>query len=196
METIAERALQTLGAVLLLGLLLNLAILMLFSRTGLFVLFAAVGFAIPTAVGVGATLAAVDFLYPGAVVVDGVARMLWLSALASVASTAAFDLGAEGLVLRVLRRLGLGMDGVRFVEAIVGSFFVAAALSATALLLPGAELSAGAAMAAGAVASFVRYFVGLYLDDKILGDPHTFDEEDQGPDLSEGVKPPHREPRG
>lgn len=191
-----ERALQTLGAVLLLGLLLNLAILMLFSRTGLFVLFAAVGFAIPTAVGVGATLAAVDSLYPGAVVVDGVAGMLWLSALASVASTAAFDLGAEGLLLRGLRRLGLGMDGVRFVEAIVGSFLIAAALSTIALLLPDAGLSAAGAMTAGVVASFARYFVGLYLEDKVLGDSHTFDEENQGPDLSEGVNPTKRESHG
>lgn len=129
METIAEHALQALGVILLLGLALNLAILLLFNRVGLFVLFAVVGFAIPTAVGVGMTLAAVDFLYPQALAVDRFMDFLWLVILASLASTAVFDLGAEGLLLRVLRRLGLGMDGVRFAEAIVSSVFVASALS-------------------------------------------------------------------
>lgn len=72
----------------------------------------------------------------------------------------------------------------------------AAALSVVALLLPGVVLSAGAAIAAGVVASFARYFVGLYLDDKIPGDDHVLDEEDPGLDPSGQGHPPHSEPRG
>lgn len=89
-----------------------------------------------------------------------------------------FDLGAEGLLLRLLQSLGLDMNGIRPVEAIVGSMFIAAALYVTALFLPNVGLSIGAASAAGLVAAFARYFVGLYLDDNILDNDYVFDEED------------------
>ena len=196
METVAGYVLQVLGVLLLLGLAVNLAILLLFNRAGLFVLFAVVGFAVPTAAGAGATLAAVDFLYPSSVVVDGFAAFFWLVVSASLVSTAVFDLGAEGLLLRLLQRLGLGMNGIRFVEAVVSSAFVAAALSGVALLMPGAEVSAGAALVAGLVSAFTRYFVGLYLDDKVPGDPHVLDGEGRSPDPYQQEYPPHRETRG
>ena len=179
MEAVAEHALQ----VLILLLLLGFAVLMQFTRAGteaqFFVLFAVVGFAVPTAVGTGGTLLVVSFLSPRAVVVDGFAGLLWLVVLASLISTVIFDLGAEGLLLRFLQRLGLSMNRIRLVEAIVGSFFIAAALYATALFLPNVRLSIGAAVAAGAIASFVRYFIGLYLGGNVLGDDHVFDKEDR-----------------
>lgn len=178
MEAIADYALQ----VLVLLLLLGFGIFMRFTRAGteaqFFVLFAIVGFAVPTAVGSGTTLLAVDYLYPQSVVFDGFAGLLWLVVLASLVSTVVFDLGAEVLLLRFLQSLGLDMNGIRLVEAIVGSMFIAAALYVTALLLPNVGLSIGAASTAGLVAAFARYFVGLYLDDNISDNDYVFDEED------------------
>ena len=103
MEAVAGYVLQALGVLLLVGLAVNLVVLLLVSREGLFVLVAIVGFALPTAVGAGSALAAVDFLYPSAVTMDGFAGFFWLIVLASLMSTAVFDLGAEGALLRLLQ---------------------------------------------------------------------------------------------
>ena len=167
METVAEHVLQ----VLLLLILVCFMVFLQFTRAGteaqFFVLFAVVGFAIPTAVGAGITLAAVDFLYPQAVVVNGFTGFLWTVILASLASTVVFDLGAEGLLLKLLQRFGMGMNGIKLVEAVVGGVFIAVALYVTALFLPGTSVSIGTALVAGVVSAFARYFIGLYLDDNV-----------------------------
>ena len=196
MEAVAGYVLQALGVLLLVGLAVNLVVLLLVSREGLFVLVAIVGFALPTAVGAGAALAAVDFLYPSAVTVDGFADFFWLIVLASLMSTAVFDLGAEGALLRLLQRLGLDMDSIRLVEAVAGSLFVAAALSAATLLLPSVAVSAGAALVAGLVSAFARYFLGLYLDDKIVGEAQDLEEEGSQQPPARQEAPPRGDTRG
>ncbi len=169
MEAVAEYAVQ----VLVLLIILGFGIFMRFTRAGteaqFFVLFALVGFALPTALGSGITLAVVDFLYPQAVVVGGFAGFLWLVVLASLASTVVFDLGAESLLLRLLRRFGMSLNSIKLVEAVVGGVFIAAALYATAFFLPGADISIAATFIAGEVSAFARYFIGLYLEDNVSG---------------------------
>ena len=196
MEAVAGYVLQALGVLLLVGLAVNLVVLLLVSREGLFMLVAIVGFALPTAVGAGSALAAVDFLYPSAVTMDGFAGFFWLIVLASLMSTAVFDLGAEGALLRLLQRLGLDMDSIRLVEAVAGSLFVAAALSAATLLLPSVAVSAGAALVAGLVSAFARYFLGLYLDDKIVSEAQDLEEEGAQQPPARQEAPPRGDTRG
>lgn len=178
MEAVAGHALQ----VLLLLALVGLIVFLQFTRSGgeiqFIVLFAIVAFAIPTAVGTGVTLAAIDFLYPQAVTADGLVDLFWLVILASLVSTVVFDLGAESLLLKLLQRFGMDMNGIKLVEAVVGGVFIAVALYVSALFLPGASVAVVAALVAGVVSAFARYFIGLYLEDNLADGDHVLDEED------------------
>lgn len=180
-EAVAGHALQ----VLLLLALVGLIVFLQFTRSGgeiqFIVLFAIVAFAVPTAVGTGVTLAAIDFLYPQAVAADGLVDLFWLVILASLVSTVVFDLGAESLLLKLLQRFGMDMNGIKLVEAVVGGVFIAVALYVSALFLPGASVAVVAALVAGVVSAFARYFIGLYLDDNLADGDHVLDEEDLSP---------------
>ena len=167
MEAVAEYAVQVFVLLIILGFGIFMQVTRAGTEAQFFVLFALVGFALPTAVGAGITLAAVDFLYPQALVVGGFADFIWLVVLASLASTVVFDLGAESLLLKLLQRFGMSLNSIKLVEAVVGGVFMAAALYATAFLLPGAGVSIAAAFIAGEFSAFGRYFIGLYLDDNV-----------------------------
>ncbi len=173
MITLVEHVLQVLaGAVIVIGLVCG-ALVLLLSAPGLMALFVA-AFVAVTAAGSGLALLAIDFLFSEAVDVSGIVDLLWLVIPASLASVLLFDLGLEGLMLRALQRLGLGMPRIEFIEAIAGGLFTAVSLVVTARLLPDAGLSAGAALAAGLIAAFIRYYVGQwFLDTKFGGEPET-----------------------
>ena len=76
------------------------------------------------------------------------------------------------------------------------SLFVAAALSAATLLLPSVAVSAGAALVAGPVSAFARYFLGLYLDDKIVGEAQDLEEEGSQQPPARQEAPPRGDTRG
>jgi hypothetical protein len=76
-----------------------------------------------------------------------------------------FDLGIEGALLRLLQRMGIGTQGIGLLETIVGGLVAALSLAVIARLLPETRLSAGAALPAGLICAFLRYYVGLCLRD-------------------------------
>lgn len=155
---------QGLAVVVIVVGLLCCAVVLILSEVGILALFVA-AFLLATAAGSGAALLVVDFLYPETVIVSGLAGLLLLVVLASVASVLIFDLGLEGLVLRLLRRGGMDVPGIEVLEAIGGGLVTALSLAVAARVLPEAGLSAGAALTAGLTGAFVRYYVGLYLRD-------------------------------
>jgi hypothetical protein len=160
---------------IVLGAILSLAILLATNRAGLtvllFVAFAAAISAVTSAAS-GAALLAIGFLYPQAVAVTGLPDLLWLVIPASLSSVVLFDLCLEGPMLRILKFAGMGIAGIRIVEVFAGGVFIALALAVVAHLAPDAGLSPGAALAAGLIGAFVRYFAGLYLDDTAFGDTY------------------------
>lgn len=159
-----EYVLQGLAAIVIVVGLLCSAVVLLLSEIGIVALFVAI-FAVATAAGSGVALLAIDFLYPETMAVTGIAGLLWLVVPASLASVLLFDLGLEGLVLRLLRRRGMEASGIELLEAIAGGLVTALSLAVTARVLPEARLSAGAALAAGLTGAFVRYYIGLCLRD-------------------------------
>ena len=78
----------------------------------------------------------------------------------------------------VLRRWGMGMPAIEIVEVATGGLVTAGSLAIVARLMPDTGLSAGAALAAGLIGAFVRYFVGLFLSDTNLGDTDFIEEAD------------------
>ncbi len=171
--TLAECVLQVVAAIVIVVGLICSALILLLSAPGLMALFVA-AFVAVTAAGSGAALLAIDFLYPGAMDVPGPSELLWLVIPASLGSVVFFDLGLEGLMLRTLQRLGLGMPGIELIEAFAGGLFTAASLVVVAHLTLDAELSTGAALAAGLISAFVRYYIGqCSLDTDLGGGPGT-----------------------
>ena len=144
-------------------------LLLLLSPPGLMALFIAMLVAV-TVLGCGTALLAIDFLYPQTVVVPGLPGLLWLVVPASVASVVASDLLLEGTMLRVLRRWGMSMLRVRLVEVVLGGLVTALSLATTARLLSEAELASVAALAAGLIGAFVRYYLGAWTDSMTFGD--------------------------
>ncbi len=176
---IAEYVLKAVAVVVILGGLLPLVLLLLFSRVGIVLLFVAALGSV-TAVGAGATLLALDFLYPRSVTVSGFTGLLWLVVPASLASVLLFDMVLEELVLRALQQRGLGMGGIRLVEAFLGGLATALALMVTARLVSGTEILTAAALVAGLISAFLTYFVGTWLRDIDFGDdPELLEEADR-----------------
>lgn len=177
MVELAEYILRVFAAIVIVVGLVCAALVLLLSEVGVFVLFI-VAFVAVTAAGSGTALLAVDSLYPRAVDVPGLLSLLRVVLLASLASVLLFDITLEGLLLRALRRLEIGMTGIGLVETIIGGFVTAVSLIIVARFMPAAELSVVAALAAGMTGAFVRYYVGLYLLDIDLGeDDMDLDEE-------------------
>lgn len=164
MDTLVQYVPQILVLLFLAGFLLFLN----FTRRGteiqFFVLFAVVAFALPTAIAAGASLAFIDLLFPQAVVVDGFGDLVWLVVLASLISMTVFDLGVEGSLLWILQKLGTSRGGIRVIEEIAASIFIAAALLGASLLIPAAELSVSAILITGLICGLVRYFLGSYIN--------------------------------
>lgn len=156
---------QYLPQVLILLLLAGL-LLLNFTERGteiqFFVLFAVVAFAMPTAIAAGASLAFIDLLFSQAVVVDGFGELVWLVVLASLISMVVFDLVVEGRLLWMLQKLGTSRGGIRVIEEIAASLFIAAALLGASLLIPAAELSVSTILTTGLICGLVRYFLGRY----------------------------------
>ena len=160
--TVAEYALKFVAVVVIAFSLLQITLLMAFTRTGIFVLFVG-AFVFMTAALSGMALLAVQLLYPQAVPVPGFSSLLWLVVPASLASVVLFDLLLEGLLLRALKSKGVGLPAIWVVEAAARGPFTALALVVVARLLTGVELAVGAALTAGFADSFVRYYLGLWV---------------------------------
>lgn len=168
METVVEYVLKAIAVVVLVVGVIGSGLVLLVTTAGLMTLFVALMVAVTT-LSVGTALLAIDFLYPQAVVVSGFSGLLWLVVPASLASVVIFDLALEGVVLRVVRRWGLGMPRIRPVEGVLGGAATALALVVTARFVPDAELSPGAALLAGLIGAFVRYYLATWIDDTALG---------------------------
>ncbi len=173
MDTLLEYLPQVLILLLIVGSFLFFNYTKAGSELGFSALFAVVAFAFPTAIVAGVSLAAIDFLYPQAMVVDGFVDLIWVVALASLASTVVFDLGVEGLLLRVLQKLGMSMSSISIVEEIAASLFIALALFLVSTLMPGAELSVGVALVTGLICGFARYMIGLYMREDFAKEGQT-----------------------
>jgi hypothetical protein len=167
---------------MVLGATLSLATLLASNRAGFTVLFLvafAAAISAVTSAASGAALLAIGFLYPQAVAVPGLSGLLWLVIPASLSSVVLFDLWLEGSMLRILKFAGMSISGIRIVEVFAEGVFIALALAVVAHLAPDAGLSPGAALAAGLIAAFVRYFAGLYVEDMVFsGDTYFMDEAD------------------
>lgn len=151
---------------------------LLLTPPGLMAAFVAV-WTLVAAVGSGTTLLAVDFLFPAAVDIPGLAGLLWLVVPASLASATLFDLVLEGGVLALLKRTGLDLACIHQIEALLGGVFLGLALVVTASLLSGVGVSPVAALAAGLISAFTRYYLGMWLDGALgAGDgAESFDGE-------------------
>ena len=176
-ENLLKGGLALIVAMLAMFWLCYLALVLPLTRVGIMALFVA-AFVVVSAVGSGAALLAIDFLYLQAVEVSGFLGLLRLVVPASLASVLLFDLLLEGLVLRVLRRWGMGMPAIEIVEVAAGGLVTAVSLAIVARLMPDAGLSAAAALAAGLIGAFVRYFVELFLSDTNLGDTDFIEDVD------------------
>lgn len=163
MDTLLEYLPQAVVLLLIVGTFLFFNYTRTGTELGFFVLIAVIAFAIPTAIVAGVSLAVMDLLYPQGVAVGGFVDLLWMVVLASVVSMVVFDLGVEGLLLRALQKLGMGMNDIRVVEEIAASLFIALALFLVSALMPEAELSVGVVLVAGLICGLVRYMIGLYM---------------------------------
>lgn len=169
MDSLLGYALKGLAALVALGIVMNLAILLMFTKIGIMTLFVT-AFVAVRAVASGSTLLATGFLYPKAATFASFSDLLLLIGVASLASVVLFDLGLEGLVLRTIRHLGAGVPQAWMATAFVEALVTASMLLLVVNLVPGTVgLSVGAALVAGAVSAFVRYYLELYLSS--IGDP-------------------------
>lgn len=155
---------------------ISAGLVLLMSAPGMMAAFV-VAFASVAAVSAGATLLAIDFLYPEAVVVSGFVDLLWLVVPASLGSVVVFDFLLEGGLLALLKRTGLGLPRIWAIEAFLGGLFLALALGVTARFLSGTELGVVAALTAGLISAFVRYYLGLWLGETGLEDGLIVDSE-------------------
>lgn len=161
--TLAQYDLRFVSIVVIIAFsLLQIALLMSFTRVGVFALFVG-AFVFVTAALSGAALLTIQLLYPQAVVVPRLSSLMWLVVPASLASVLLFDLLLEGLLLRVLKLGGVGLSAIWIAETVMGGLFAALSLVMVARLLTAVELAAGAALLAGFVSAFVRYYLGLWI---------------------------------
>ncbi len=155
---------------------ISAGLVLLLSVPGLVASFV-LAFVLVAAVCSGTTLLATDFLFPGVVDVSGLEELLWLVVPASLASAILFDLVLEGGVLELLKRTGLSLHRIHLIEASLGGVSLGLALVVTARFLP--EVGASpVALAAGLIAAFTRYYLGVWLDGALdVGDgAEPFDE--------------------
>lgn len=170
-----DTVLQVAGVVAIALMIISIALSLMLSEVRWMILFAA-AFALSIAIPSSAALLAANLLFPESVTSAGWPEVLWLIIPASLASVILFDFLLDEIVPRPLReriqsdpRFGIG-------EATGRGIFVALMLILASRLVPDAAgVSAGAALAAGMVAAFVRYYLGLYLDDS--GDAGLLEEE-------------------
>lgn len=135
------------------------------SAVGLTAIFVAV-FTLVIAVPATATFLAANFLFPEAVSFPTWTNLLWLVVPASFASVILFDFLLEEVMPRSLRGRIQSEPLLKLAEAVARGFFVALMLVAASRFVPDAAgVSFGAALAAGMVAAFVRFYLGMYLDD-------------------------------
>lgn len=171
----AEYILKTCAVLVILWSLLNFVTIMASTRFGLAVFFLG-SLVATTAVGSGTTLLAVSFLFPGAVSFSGYMDLLWQVGPASLGSVILIDILLEGPLLAFLKRMGLELPRIRMIEAVLSGASLGLALIVAARFVPDAELSPFAALAAGLISAFVRYYLGLWigemdLEDKLVADP-------------------------
>ena len=158
---------------------ISAGLVLLLTTPGLMAAFVAVWALIATA-GCGATLLAIDFLFPQAVVFPGLVGLLWLVIPAALVSATLFDLVLEGWVLTLLKRTGLELPRIWMIEAFVSGLFLALALGVTAGFLSDTHLSPAAALAAGLISAFVRYYLGLWFDDAVMDEGATPPDKEAG----------------
>jgi hypothetical protein len=173
---VLEYAMKVVAVVVIVFGTISAGLVLLMSAPGMMAAFV-VAFASVAAVSAGATLLAIDFLYPEAVVVSGFVDLLWLVVPACLGSVVVFDFLLEGGLLAPLKRTGVGLPRIWAIEDFLGGLFLALALVVTARFLPGTELSPVAALAAGLISAFVRYYLGLWLSETDLEDGLTVDSE-------------------
>ncbi len=171
--TTFEYALNGLAILVILGLVINLAILLMLTRIGIVSLFALI-FVTALALPSGTVLLTVNLLYPGSVIVNGLVGLLWLVGPAAVACVLLFDFLLERLVLRALKSAGLGLPRIWLAEAVLVGFALALSLIVAASFLPQTELSWETALVAGQIGAFVRYYLGLWLQDTDFGGDTDF----------------------
>ena len=164
-----EYVLKTCAVLTILWSLLNFVTIMVSTRPGLAVFF--LGFLVAiTAIGSGTTLLAVSFLFPGAVSFSGYMDPLWQVGSASLGSVILIDILLEGPLLAFLKRMGLELPRIWMIEAVLSGVSLGLALIVAARFVPDAELSPVAALAAGLISAFVRYYLGLWIGEMDLED--------------------------
>lgn len=154
-----EYALKALAILVMVWGVLNAALLLAFTQAGI-VLLLLMAFAAVIAAFAGSTLLAAGFLVPGALTFAGIPDLLLFLAVAATLS-ALFMVGLERPVVCVLRRLGVGDAWADAGFAFVHCLATTLLLTAVARFVPGVELGAGAALAAGFIGAFGFYFVEL-----------------------------------
>ncbi|CAN5599522.1 hypothetical protein BH24ACT18_BH24ACT18_21110 [soil metagenome] len=173
---VLEYAMKVVAVVVIVFGTISAGLVLLMSAPGMMAAFV-VAFASVAAVSAGATLLAIDCLYPEAGVLSCFVDLLWLVVPACLGSVVVFDFLLEGGLLAPLKRTGVGLPRIWAIEDFLGGLFLALALVVTARFLPGTELSPVAALAAGLISAFVRYYLGLWLSETDLEDGLTVDSE-------------------
>lgn len=167
--TALEYAMKVIAILVIVFGTISAGLVLLMTAPGLMAAFI-VAFASVAAVGAGAALLAIDFFYPEAVVVSGFIDLLWLVVPASLVSVILFDFLLEGILLALLKRTGLDLPRIWMIEAFVGGLSLALALFVAARFLPETDLSPIAALVAGLISAFVRYYVGLWFGEVNFGE--------------------------
>ena len=171
--TLLEYAMRVVAVIVIVFVTVSSGLVLLLTAPGLMVAFVVV-FTSIAALGAGGTLLATAFLFPETVAVPGFVDLLWLVVPACLASVVVFDF-FKGIPA-LLERTGLPL--ISMIETILRGLFVALALLAAARFLPGTALSPFAALAAGGISAFVRYYVELWFVEVGPGDEaEALDEE-------------------
>lgn len=145
------------------------------SEIGLTAIFVA-AFSLVIAVPCAATLLAADFLFSASLTFTAWTQLLLLVLPASLATVILFDFLLDALIPRSIRIRIQSEPSFKIGETVARGLFVALMLVVASRLVPDAAgVSVGAAFAAGMAASFVRFYLGLYLDDS--GDAGLLAEE-------------------
>lgn len=170
-----DTILQVVGIAAIALMIISIALSLTLSEVGWMILFAT-AFTLVIAIPSFATFLMADFLFPESVASAGWTGLLWLIVPASLASVILFDFLLDEITPRSLRGRIQNEPPFKITEAAMRGFFVALMLVAASRLVPDAAgVSVGAAISAGMFATFVRYYLGLYLDDS--GDADLLAEE-------------------
>ncbi len=175
---VLEYTLKVLAVVVVVSGAIGSGLVLLLSPLGMAAAFV-LTFALFSALGSGTALLATSFLFPGVVSFSSLSDLLWLVVPPSLASAILFDLVLERGLLSLLERTGLGLSRIHMTEAFVGGLFLGTALSVTAAFLTDVRVSPAAALAAGLISAFIRYYLGLWLGDRLGGsdDAELSDEQ-------------------